>query len=145
MKTCNMCKQRLPYEKFHKSKSVKDGYNRRCKSCTLEYNRQLYKNPEYRKKRLEYQKVWDSKNKTPEKRKMKQYGLSESDYKNLIDKYDGKCHICLERDGGYIDHCHESGLVRGFLCLSCNTALGNFQDRPELLQSAIKYLQAGVV
>ena len=30
--------------------------------------------------------------------------------------------------------------VRGFLCAPCNLGLGHFRDRPDLLCSAIQYL-----
>jgi hypothetical protein len=31
------------------------------------------------------------------------------------------CHACLIRPGASIDHDHFTGLVRGLLCLYCNT------------------------
>ncbi|MEV7547992.1 endonuclease domain-containing protein [Amycolatopsis sp. NPDC089917] len=34
---------------------------------------------------------------------------------------DGRCAICGEREKLYQDHDHDSGLVRGLLCQSCNT------------------------
>jgi hypothetical protein len=40
----------------------------------------------------------------------------------------------------FIDHCHLSGRVRGFLCNSCNAGLGFFYDDPNRLKLAIKYL-----
>jgi len=39
-----------------------------------------------------------------------------------------------------IDHCHETGEVRGAICRNCNTGLGMFGDSVELIQAAIKYL-----
>ena len=39
-----------------------------------------------------------------------------------------------------IDHCHKHGHIRGILCRACNTALGLFQDDPELLAKAAEYL-----
>ena len=40
----------------------------------------------------------------------------------------------------FIDHCHETGKVRGLLCSKCNIALGNFDDDIETLKRAISYL-----
>lgn len=39
-----------------------------------------------------------------------------------------------------IDHCHETGEFRGWLCHKCNRALGGFDDNVLNLQRAIKYL-----
>jgi hypothetical protein len=55
-----------------------------------------------------------------------------------------RCAICYARpDGTRLlaqDHCHETGNVRGFLCLHCNTGLGHFKDDPRLLRRAARYL-----
>jgi hypothetical protein len=40
-----------------------------------------------------------------------------------------------------IDHCHTTGVVRGLICFSCNTALGHFKDDIDVLKSAIRYLE----
>jgi hypothetical protein len=39
------------------------------------------------------------------------------------------------------DHCHQTGLFRGWLCAKHNKALGAFNDDPELLQKAVAYLE----
>ena len=39
-----------------------------------------------------------------------------------------------------LDHCHKTGKFRGWLCQSCNIALGNFEDDPKILKKAISYL-----
>lgn len=40
-----------------------------------------------------------------------------------------------------LDHCHETGQFRGWLCANCNIGLGKFYDDPSLLQKAIQYIQ----
>ncbi|MDR0420395.1 MAG: endonuclease VII domain-containing protein [Prevotellaceae bacterium] len=40
-----------------------------------------------------------------------------------------------------IDHNHETGNAREWICDSCNTGLGRFKDDIDLMQEAIKYLK----
>lgn len=40
-----------------------------------------------------------------------------------------------------IDHNHETGNARTWICDSCNTGLGRFKDNIELLKEAINYLK----
>ena len=82
----------------------------------------------------EYQREYD---KTPNRKKSrtisdwKKYGIISEDYDALYQKYlDCKnCEECGCEYGGYrdgtgkwrcLDHCHESGLFRNFLCNACN-------------------------
>lgn len=57
------------------------------------------------------------------------------------------CKICLTTEPGgkglvfHVDHCHDSGKVRGLLCMACNIMLGKAQDNTETLRAAIKYLE----
>lgn len=51
------------------------------------------------------------------------------------------CQICKRKDKIYLDHCHHTNSVRGFLCQCCNSAIGGFKDNRELLLSAITYLK----
>ena len=58
----------------------------------------------------------------------------------------GKCLICgvTESCLGHrlaVDHCHTTGKIRGLLCKSCNTAIGNFKDNIDNLKNAIIYLE----
>lgn len=57
----------------------------------------------------------------------------------------GLCVICnsafSEQNPSHLDHCHDTGTIRGLLCRSCNWGLGDFKDNIELLESAITYLK----
>lgn len=56
------------------------------------------------------------------------------------------CMICQSTESGFesgifaVDHCHDSGVVRGALCQSCNFMLGNARDSVDILLAAVKYL-----
>jgi hypothetical protein len=52
------------------------------------------------------------------------------------------CGICGAdvKEDPVLDHCHDTGTVRGILCRRCNTGMGMLQDDPELLKNAIEYL-----
>lgn len=50
----------------------------------------------------------------------------------LADWQDGRCGICANYRGGrFLDHSHATGLVRGYLCKSCNTGEGFRTGEPE--------------
>lgn len=72
------------------------------------------------------------------------YGLTADQYLEMYAKQDGRCAICGEipstRRGLHIDHCHETGIVRGLLCHGCNIGIGNFKHKKYLMESAIKYI-----
>lgn len=83
----------------------------------------------------------------PEKRKairLKQvYGLSISDYENMIKNQNGSCLGCGRNSSIiklHIDHCHSTGKVRGLLCFNCNSLLGHARDNIVILENLIKYL-----
>jgi hypothetical protein len=40
-----------------------------------------------------------------------------------------------------LDHCHRTGKVRGYLCESCNTGIGRFDDDVNLVQRAKEWLE----
>lgn len=73
------------------------------------------------------------------------FNISIDEYKTMWDNQEGNCAICKsqpERDLNLcLDHCHETGKVRGLLCTKCNKALGLFKDNKEKLLDAIKYLE----
>lgn len=51
------------------------------------------------------------------------------------------CAICGSTEKPHIDHDHETGVVRGTLCRTCNIGLGMFKDNPELMRQAAQYLE----
>lgn len=58
----------------------------------------------------------------------------------------GGCAICGDTpaDGRRldVDHDHETGRIRGLLCMPCNIGIGNLREDPARLAAAIEYLGA---
>lgn len=69
---------------------------------------------------------------------VKRYGMSLDEYDNLLKSQKGLCKICKEKPKRIvIDHCHTTGLVRGLLCVRCNSCLGWYE---KYLKEAKTYL-----
>lgn len=118
-------------------------------------------NKENPKRRKETARIWrennpnykkEFKEKYPEKFEAQRFksmmwrikvDMTYDEFKQMFKKQKGVCKICggLETKRRLsVDHCHETGKVRGLLCQQCNIALGLFKDNPKLLKKAIKYL-----
>lgn len=72
--------------------------------------------------------------------------LTQEEWDALVQKCDGRCTICRQPSSRLdVDHCHDTGRIRGLLCPTCNRGLGQFKDDPRRLLSAIPYLCVGEV
>lgn len=78
---------------------------------------------------------------------LNEYGITLENIELMLKNQDDKCLICKEEiilsgaAGAQIDHCHNSNIIRGILCRSCNIGLGNFKDNITMLFNAINYLR----
>lgn len=135
VKTCCQCNVEKPLEEFSKNKRGLYGRHTKCKQCYSHYRRQYYLHNKQRHQETGRRNHLQSK-----------YGLSVKDYEEMIQACSGLCAICSgsadvgSTGGPHVDHCHETGRVRGILCGNCNRGLGLFQDRIEVLRGAIQYL-----
>lgn len=134
MKTCIACKEEKDESEFPPNKSTKDKLNRKCRPCFNQYMKEWYsKNKDIHKARVNASRP----------HKSSKYGISEEEYETLINKFNGKCHLCKKKNATDIDHCHKTNKVRGVLCSGCNTSLGKLGDTVESLQKAVDYLAGG--
>lgn len=73
------------------------------------------------------------------------YGLSLDDFNRLLESQNNRCAICLKDSPGgknwHVDHCHQTGEVRGVLCQKCNQAIGMFYEDLEILDRAKEYIK----
>jgi Recombination endonuclease VII len=75
------------------------------------------------------------------------FGLTLDEFERLLAAQGGGCAICGSRSSGnislHVDHDHESGLVRGLLCVRCNNGLGQFKESFRLMSRAADYVDSG--
>ena len=79
----------------------------------------------------------------------RKYGIALGEFDELMQIQNGVCGICessvsLDRNGNQarlcVDHDHKTGVVRGLLCSTCNSALGLFKDDARLLTRALMWI-----
>jgi hypothetical protein len=114
-KQCSRCKQVVSLNAFSKNSRMVDGLAKSCRSC-----------------------------KQAEQLKHK-YNITIQDKQALYARQNGKCKLCqkpiaFDGKGTHIDHCHETGRVRGILCQDCNTSLGKLGDSATTLYRAYLYV-----
>jgi hypothetical protein len=74
----------------------------------------------------------------------KQYGLTVEQYEAMLKEQHGLCAICQKPPKKRrldVDHDHADGHVRQLLCERCNKGMGCFEDSPQLLEAALRYLR----
>lgn len=80
------------------------------------------------------------------RRNLAKYGLTIEDYECLLTFQGGVCAICGRNDGKRrlnVDHCHETGEVRGLLCSGCNgSKLGRLKHDVRLMEERAEELEA---
>jgi hypothetical protein len=76
----------------------------------------------------------------------REYGLTVQQFEAMLEVQGGRCLICRNppRSGAHlhVDHCHNTGKIRGLLCFGCNGGLGAFRDDIGRMRAAIAYLEA---
>lgn len=159
MKICSFCLTEKGFNEFYTDKSKTGGYSSQCKVCRKAKDKSYRDRPEVQKATRKRAKNWYKNNteraraygkanaESPIKRMLRKYSISEYEYSLLLLAQDEKCAVCKSpngnRKGGrlVVDHCHETGHVRGLLCHSCNRGIGMLRDSAEILKAALKYLE----
>lgn len=111
--TCEADKERSEYTKTAWARAVK-GWKHTCRKC--ERDARYYK----------------------------KYGKRYDELSAMFDAQQGECRICSKAlvlgKSTHVDHDHDTGAVRGILCMGCNVALGHLRDSPSLCIKAASYL-----
>jgi hypothetical protein len=81
--------------------------------------------------------------KSNRRRLLRGYGITEQQYEMLLEVQGGVCAICKQSCPSgrmlAVDHDHNTGRVRGLLCMVCNNKLGHLENK-DWIEKAMKYL-----
>ncbi len=74
------------------------------------------------------------------------YGISADEADAMLEAQGGGCAICGHRPERLASlaprpRSHDTGAIRGFLCIDCNHGIGKLRDDPELLRTAADYVE----
>ncbi|GAA1884765.1 endonuclease VII domain-containing protein [Streptomyces durmitorensis] len=114
-KRCRGCGEVKPHGEWHRNATASDGLSTRCKACRAVQGRKGHLK--------------------------RQYGMTEAEREEMIASQMGICVICLKAPAAHVDHCHDTGRVRGVLCFNCNSAIGKLGDDPDTVRRAAAYLE----
>lgn len=152
MRSCERCGETKNLAAFRPSQSICrqcDAAGRVCKKCGELKGREAFRRQLYICRKCE-QLRWKGymgkdylRAKSRRGWLRKTYRMTVQEYAALETAQEGKCAICCKVPAGrlHVDHCHESGAVRGLLCGPCNRGIGQFGDDIALLRNAVAYLR----
>jgi len=161
-KFCFGCSSVKPLDEYNKCSRNKTGVQVYCRSCNSIRHKELYsrRHAVYDARRIEIRKNNHDKiiakerharslvpkEKAAAKRLKYTFGLTYDEYLAMLAGQGGVCAICgtfpySKKAHLSVDHCHVSGKIRGLLCGKCNSAIGFFNDRIDLMKTAIVYIQ----
>jgi len=149
-KKCPKCERTLSVvQNFHMVKHRgRLRPNSYCKKCAVAWTnawRKTKPSKYFRVRKQQYAiKNSDKVKRWSMRSRWKRIGLDPNVVEAFIAIHNGVCDICGEPPNGMtlaVDHCHDTMILRGLLCSNCNVGLGMFEDNPELLRRAIKYLK----
>lgn len=165
MRRCAKCKTHKAESEFSRDRKRSDGLYPTCKKCVMKYLKKYRQKPEVRQLEKQYQLRWSRRPKRKKQireynhrqahpngiknnRKMAmawKYGITVDAYDAMYRGQNGCCATCgnpfKEHKEAQVDHCHDSGIVRGLLCANCNRALGMVKDNAEILERMTQYLR----
>lgn len=129
-KYCKSCNITKPIDEFYLRNKISMVRHSTCKEC--DKKRVKENTCPIRKRELQLQR---------------DYGITLNEYNQMLLDQNNQCAVCNTTDPGgkhgkfMVDHCHNTGKVRGLLCKRCNIALGEVGDNINTLQKMIEYLQ----
>ncbi len=164
------CPKGHPYDEANTGRRLKGGKRiglRYCRECNRQWSRKAdqrrrlddpervrfnhkqrvrrwMQSPANRLKNAAWRAAWHQRHKdwSHVRNTLSRYSLTLDQYHALFERADFACQICGTDDQRLgIDHCHETGRVRGVLCNSCNAAVGHLRQDPARVKATLAYVE----
>ena len=128
MRRCKVCGVEKPLEAFNRNWKAKDGRLRTCAPC----RNHLRRTDPNKDREIRRNNLWQK------------FKITLDEYDAMLESQGGVCAICEKPCPSgralAVDHCHDTGQIRGLLCMKCNRGLGLLGDSVEQHQKCIEYL-----
>lgn len=148
MKLCPCCNTRKEMGEFYHARSrngdvVVSGYCKDCDKARMRKSRNTRRGKQ--KRRTYYFQNKPRLSALSRIRNIQRYGITVEQFNELLSRQNNRCPVCEKKfcksRGPVIDHCHDTTVVRGLLCLKCNAAVGALGDDVDSVLRACEYLE----
>jgi len=151
-KYCRGCGEDRPLSEWHKAKDRKDGLATQCKRCVKRRSDKWYQENTERKRATAKRYYADNEDRFRENAYRSKYGIGVDDYERMYDEQGGVCALCSKPETARekwngkvrrlaVDHCHETGRVRGLLCYRCNHIISCLGDNLNSALKLVRYME----
>lgn len=117
------------------------GGRRRCRECQRERTRAWQRRNPGHGRRAYHRDLSRSRERSRAKRFAHAYRMTVAEARVVLAARPSCCEVCGRAGRVCYDHDHATGEARGWLCSTCNSALGHAQDDPALLRALADYLE----
>ena len=133
---------------YNRAKEIEPEYKKRCSSCGIEKDKREFDINQIqsgdrlvRRGECKSCRAW----KKPVPQKVKDIFIKQNPRPKLGEDF--HCPVCkrkkpvINSTSVALDHDHHTGKIRGYVCLACNTGMGNLKDDVGIVGRALKWLK----
>lgn len=148
-RACTKCRKVKPISEFYVSNHSNraDKHESSCKECKDKQRTTWGKNNLATLKKV-YRKRFQSEKgrRVHDKAEVKaKFNIDLEVYEQMLEEQKDRCFLCVQLNTHGtpigLDHNHETGQIRRFLCSTCNWGLESFKESPTIIRAAIEYLK----
>jgi hypothetical protein len=159
VKHCSKCGEVKPLDQYYAAAGCRDGLRGDCKACFSARAKARYAEKSedikasvkrWQQENAEHLNAYRRKRNATRRQEIREghlrrkFGITLADYDAMLSAQGGGCAICgrppAEGKSLHVDHDHETGVVRGLLCFTCNGAIGMLSESEETIARALSYV-----